>query len=404
VKVGIAYEVGQEKAASALGADGATAPASQRGQAEAFVRWVNDNGGLAGHKIEPVWAPKEFTDSRSNAERASAVCAQWTQDNKVVAGIVLGPFPNDLARCLNNAGALYLQWGWTLHEQSEYRQIPNMWNPGELGVEQLVQVYADGLVANGFFGPGAKVGLLVNEYPAAQAGRRMLKARLASHGVALDDANVYTVPQPSGWTAVTSSLQALQNAQLKMRAGGVTHVLSLCWGCAAFFMTYASDQKWTPKYGLTSADLPSGIVGDPPNPKTVGQLRGAVGIGWWPVDDIKTLGNPSAPVNATWNRCQDIIRPTGLGTKQQIDQQYSSAFCGALLFLKAAAEASQAYPITGTALRQGAERLGTTYQDPMSLHTNLGPNRHSGVDRVRPFRFVDSCTCFEYFGAEIQLP
>jgi hypothetical protein len=406
VQVGIVYATGQEDAAAAFGGGGGGEEpefVDQRAVAQAYVNWINANGGLNGHPIQPVWTEFAFSDTRSTTERASAWCAQWTQDNKVVAGFQFNPFPNDLARCLQEKGVLYVQFGWTLHTQAEYRQLPYMWNPGELAVDHLAAAYADRLADANFFPKGAKVGLLVNDYPAAQEGRRIIKSRLGARGVNLDDANIYTIPQPAGWGAVPQSLSALQNAQLKMRASGVTHVLFLCWGCATFFMLYADNQNWAPIYGFTSDDLVNGIPGADPD-MARRQLQGAMGVGWWPMMDSVTFGNPAAPLNDTWRLCQKILEPLGQGTKTQGDQIPATAFCSGLMFLRAAAASSGANPVTGATLRQGAERLGTSYQDPISLHTNLGSTRHSGVDRGRIFRFVDSCACFRYDATEFAIP
>lgn len=403
VQIGVAYVTGQEEGAAALGGEAREEYGSQRAMNEVLIEWMNANGGINGHPIEPVWTELEFVDNRPAPERAAAICAEWTQDNNVVAGIFLGPDGTELPRCLNDAGAAYYQWGWTLHTQQEYAQIPRMFQPAEFGVERLATTYADQLVAAGWFGDNPTPGLLVNDYAAAQKGWQVLKERLASHGITLDDANVYDIPAPESFDAIGASLQAIQNAQLRMRSSGVDHVMFLCWGCAAFFMLYADSQEWRPEggYGMTSNDLLVGIVANDDFAAT--QLPGSMAVGYWPIMDQGVIGVEGAVTNATWDKCEGVLTPSGT-VQTNNDYQNAVAFCSAYLFFDAAARASGSTEVTGETIRIGAEALGNSFQDGISLRTNLGPQRHSGVDLVRMLEFVPDCQCFEYFGNPISVP
>ena len=402
VQIGVAYVTGQEEGAAALGGEAREEYGSQRAMNEVLIEWMNSKGGINGHPIEPVWTELPFVDDRPAPQRAAEICQQWTQDNSVVAGIFLGPDGTELARCLNDAGAAYYQWGWTLHTQAEYAQIPKMFQPAEFGVERLAVTYADQLVSHDWFTDDPTVGLLVNDYAAAQAGWQILKQRLATHGIELDDANVYSIPAPESFDAIGASLSAIQNAQLRMRSSGVDHVLFLCWGCAAFFMLYAENQEWRPErgYGLTSQDLLTGLA---VNDYAPNQLPGSMAVGYWPITDQGVINRENPVTNAAWDRCASVLTPSGTVSTDN-DYQNAMGFCSAYEFFDAAARASGSADVTGELMRQGAERLGTSWQHSVSLHTNLAPDRHSGVDTVRMMEYVNECRCFEYFGPNIRVP
>lgn len=388
VQVGVAYTTNVDSFGAAFG--GSFDTGDQRVQAEAVVNYLNRHGGLGGHRIVPVWFPVDLTDSRPYEETAQIICATWTQDNHVVAGLfVAANVPFSLARCLSSKQVLYVNSGFYPHDGQDFRTAPYMVNPDELAVDAGARTYVDGLVAAGFLSKGDRIGLMRYDIAAVRrATETQLKPALARHG--LDLKVEFEVHFPDSTAGIANSAAPVQSAVLQMRNENVNKVLMLCAGCAMFFMQAADSQAYRPEYGLSSMDRP--FLLPPQVPAT--QLAGAVGIGWLPLNDVPMDQAP--PRSASGRLCDSILRPTGEATRQG-PRFVGSSYCEALLLMAAAAR--KAVTVTGRGLRDAAMQLGS-YSSVNALSARLTPDRRDGVASYRVFRFTPGCTCFLYGGQE----
>jgi hypothetical protein len=69
------------------------------------------------------------------------------------------------------------------------------------------------------------------------------------------------------------------------------------------------------------------------------------------------------------------------------------------LFLLQRAFAGLQGPVSGSAIRQAVERVGTSFATAVSFATRYGPGRHDGVSAVRQMAYVTDCSCFRYTSA-----
>ena len=385
VEVGIAYlsNVGEAFGQSNSGSS------DLRLQADTMVSWVNKHGGLGGHRVRPVYATVDLTDTRPYDESEAAICESWTHDHHVVAGLFLANMNTTLADCLSRRGVMFLNMATYFFDSTDYTRIPLMVNPGELAGDVGARTYVDGLFAQRFLRDGDKVGVL--RFSAASYTRaydNAMKPALARGGISFIDE--YAVNQPASTPDLANSAASVQNAVLKMRADGVGTVLFLCSGCAGVFMQYAESQQWRPRYGLSSWDIPH--FRENSSPKA--QLARAQGVGWAPLLDVP---EPRAPrTNATASVCESLMHPIGQADTQ--DARIGSyAYCDTFLTLWRAAAGQRA--ISGASLVRGAEGLTTTYPSPFNLATSLGPGRHFGVAAARFFAYDTACPCFRYTSA-----
>ncbi|MCU1602811.1 MAG: hypothetical protein JWO22_3520 [Frankiales bacterium] len=372
-------------------APGATA-GNEQAETDAAVKYVNAHGGLAGHVLAPVYYNFQLSDPSPYSTSMAAICSSWTQDHKVQLGMFVGAaVPNDLANCLNQHGVAYMSDGSYLHDATTYRQLPNMVSPSELDTSVAAQALLSNLFGTNAITSKDKVGVLVgdNEDAAGRAYNDVILRTLKARHISV---NSYPVTFPNSTSDAANSVTQIDNAELHMATDGITRVIFLAPNCAVTFMQQADQQHYSPKYSLTSYDTPAGMIGSSGAP--AGQLANTSGIGWNPTTDVGTYGS-KAYDNATTKLCRTIEAPTGQDT-DRLSEYATQVFCNAILSVQAAANASGAANLTGGAFISGFNALGSSFADSLTLGTRLSSSKHDGADKVRPFAYKPSCSCFRY--------
>ncbi len=81
------------------------------------------------------------------------------------------------------------------------------------------------------------------------------------------------------------------NAVLKFRSAGVTHVITVPTGGALpfAFMPSAESQGYRPRYAMNSLEIPAFVDLNVPN----AQLKDALAVGWLPTSDVLTPQRPN---------------------------------------------------------------------------------------------------------------
>jgi len=79
------------------------ATADSRAEYAAYIHDVNRTGGVAGHRLQPVWHQIEPSDQQSTYEQAT--CADFTQDHHVQFVIDIG-FSLNFLSCLEQHGVM----------------------------------------------------------------------------------------------------------------------------------------------------------------------------------------------------------------------------------------------------------------------------------------------------------
>jgi ABC-type branched-subunit amino acid transport system substrate-binding protein len=373
----------------ALGISGAShTRAESRAIWQAVIDQVNARGGLAGRRIVPSYY---FIDSESgsNASRAAAACAQFTEDQKVFAVVLDGAGDRSLAACLAKHRTPAIDVGQTSYpyDDADLRELaPYLYLPGRLSMGRFA-TYVDTLAERGFFAKGSKVGLLRFDLPEQErTSRDVIAPALRRHGLDLAADVAFTPVE--GTADLPRAADEASAAVLQLRGKGVDRVLFLGSGLSLpyVFPTVAESQGYRPTYGITTDDGPDFMATNAP----AAQLTGAMAVGWEPQYDVPDSDAVLAG-SPLWQQCAKVMKAAGFTARD-------GRRCTAIYFLEQALR--DAAEPTAAAVRAGADRIGTRPYSTQTYRTLFAPGRYDGVGAVRPLRFDAACTCFRYLGGD----
>ena len=393
VEIGIVYSGDLGAFAKLFG--GSVDAGNLTGYANAVLAYINGHGGFAGHVVRPVYYSIPLTSTQPYSTTMAAICSSWTQDHHVVAGIEVGfSIPNDLAQCLSAKHIPLISGGGYLHDATTYRQIPYLISPYEGSTDEVMRALVSRMLSTHWVNAKSRVGVLLgtNEAAAVRAYNNVVKPMLKGHVASI---TTYGVLYPPSTQAAVATAQVVSNDQLHARANGVTHMIFLAPGAQGSFIDDAYQQKWFPKYALTSYDGPWALA-SAHDKETLAALSGSLGIGWQPTSDVGTYGS-NVFTNATTKLCKAIYRPSGQLTSNVRDFA-GFQYCDGLLFVQAAANASPSTKADGPAILAGFNALGTSHPSAVTFRADLNPQHHSGAGAFRPLSFIPSCRCFRYAG------
>jgi hypothetical protein len=256
--------------------------------------------------------------------------------------------------------------------------------------------YAEGLGRQGFFGKGAKVGILVYDSPEMHhAMDRAVLPALRRYGITSPEVSWIAVPR--GLSDEGNLVAATQNAELKFRSSGVTHVMFLDGNSSLtfFFIKQAQSQGWKPHYGFSTLSYPSFLELN----FGADQLSGSVGVGWMPTEDVSI---PKLPANPARSLCQQIQDAAGNRAVAETDLTIQLSICAQLFLLKHGLE--HATGVSPADFLQGVARLGrTTDTAAGGLFDSYRADKPWGGSQVRNLRYVDACACFQYHGRPLEV-
>ena len=382
IRIGIFTVAGFSTFGSSLGV--AVQTGDQAQQAKAVIAYLNAHGGMAGRRIIPVFHDESVAGASSNYEgEMQSACAAWTQDQHVYAvASPVGTTGNSLYQCLGKAGVITSSAG-EVRDASFFSEYANtFYMPVEMNLTRVLSDNVDALAGAGFFGAGAKIGLVrLDDAADVRAVKEGLEPALAAHGLKLTD--------QFATSTGTDSVQQMSTAVLKFRAEGITHVL-FTFVSPLFFMSNAESQGYHPKYGLHSRSSPAALLqGNAP----ANQLKGSMGIGWQQYNDVDGAHDPGPP-SPRGKLCLDLMRSAGQDTSARATALVGLWQCDALFFLRDALAAAPDYSLAG--FRAGAESL-RSYEAASTFRSSFGPRQlHDGVRGYRLFAYKDDCSCFRY--------
>jgi ABC-type branched-subunit amino acid transport system substrate-binding protein len=381
VKIGFVVSDGADAAFSAFGFGGVTT-GDQRNQVNALVTYVNQHGGLRGHRIQPVfynWSPANTAE-----QEGAAACAYFTQDERVFAVVdPIGGSPG-YVRCLTRAGVVLVA---TYNAQSEavVRQTGGRYfTPADPTPDRFAREFIKQLPDLGFFSSGAKIGLLTYDTPEMKdLTERVIKPGLAARGLRLTDEAAF---DPSAYASQGPSFA------FRFKANGVTHVLNLATGSIVFFQQAAEQQQYRPRYALSSRDGPGAWV---QLLAPAAQLRNSLGIGWQPTADVDLAHSPG-DVSPNQTLCRRLMKDAGEDMSSQLVQVASHRYCEGTLFLSTVAARTDALSVPG--FTAAAAAIKTAYPPVLTFRTYFSGGRVDGPDQARPFTYQVACSCFAYSG------
>jgi ABC-type branched-subunit amino acid transport system substrate-binding protein len=377
---------GGAAAAGAIGVKGISA-GDEQGAYKILFDEINKQGGLAGHKIRPVFATYDPAGS-DPATQEQSMCEKFTRDNRVVAALLV-PTASETARhCLTSKGIPTISRGLgAMVDDKVFAGTPLFATSGTLSLDRMAAVYVDGLHAQGYFGPKPTIGLITAEEASfTRVSDGALRRALKRHGLKVEVEQ--RVPTAFTVSSYGNAAPAVQSAVLQFQSRGVTHVLFLqpTGASALLFMTAADNQGFHPRYGMSTNDQLQNIAGQ----VGASQLGGAVAVGWYPSADVpQSTFQRSAPAK----KCLALLAAHG---NRPGEQSAESGILGVCDSVSVLAGAVRAGGLGGRATIAGVERLGRSVATAAYLELGYSPGHRDGVSLVAGAAYDTTCSCFKY--------
>jgi ABC-type branched-subunit amino acid transport system substrate-binding protein len=359
-----------------------------RAQAQAVVDTINATGGIAGRRVVAVFA--QFDASSANWEADyQAVCTSLTEDSKVFAVVNASvAYARTFVPCLAQHDVPLISSGGGRGDDRQMKDwAPYLYHPGSADLTRAAHVYIDSLATRGFFGAGARVGLVrVDDAAFERVTNAVIRPRLAAAGVDLtDDAAV------AAQSSLGQSASQMPSIVLRFQREGINRVLFLDNATlGVLFTLQASSQAYRPRYGFNTLSNPVLIQQN----VSADGLDGSLGVGWQPTQDVAERDDPNPPAAA--KRCTDIMSKAGQGGVSRTGQWAERMYCDELFFLQLALDGASS--LTPATLASRVAALGTRHQSPMTFTTRFGPGRPDGAASARATTYDRACSCFRYGG------
>ena len=397
-KVILGWEGLADTTSGATHAVGVVAPsaseADQKAQIQAMVDDINGRGGIGGKRVEMVFHFVDVTQGTAES-RGQQTCEFFTTDHEIFALVLDANHNQALSRCMAQRKTPVVDVSATVlpvDQKDLNEHAPYLYLPLHVNLSRLA-AYVDAVAQQGFLGKDAKVGLLRYDYPThVRARDQVIVPALARHGVRLTDDFAFTPVREVSDLGAAGSQAA--NAVLRFKAEGVNRVLFLPsgWVILTVFPPAAESQGFRPLYGVDSWESPVYLRNNAP----AAQLHGAVGIGWWPSQDLEAAR--AVEIQRTlpnWGHCAAALKAAGY-------PEAFATYCTPFLFIKEAI--ARGTGLTAAGLRAGADKLGDTPYSTANFATSFGPGRSDGASAWRNIAYDDGCTCFNYTSPVYRIP
>ena len=395
-------------ATAVLAAFGKTGPSDIFEPWRAQITYINSHGGIAGHKIVPYYIRVDGA-SQDGDTAAEAACASATQDDKVNVVVTNGLGLESFLSCLQHAGVSSFDNTPWVADHVFLAAHPNFFAPDAISVERYAQALIKVSVARGILKKGDKLGVLTEDCPwGPRVYNNVIVPLAKSYGIGTDTASFSCIKSLSG-QEIESASQSSQQAALKFRSSGVTHVMAVT-AAEGFVIvqmqTNASQQKWYPKYLITTNAFPYNN----------GRRDGAVmfqsdaltnmsGIGFQPLIDIGDQAKPVSTAQATQQaacRAMDATQGGATSDTSKTHWQTLNAFysiCDQMLTLKQTLETDGLRFDMGS-LNAGFQQVLKSGVSAVASVGSFAPvtNRRDGLGQVQAFSWNANTQHFTYTG------
>jgi hypothetical protein len=411
--VGYAYDPGADKYKRSLGG-GESAEGDTRRVVAAIAADINRRGGIAGRTLKMVYHEVGGA-SETNAQQAQAACETYSTDTKVFAAVAsTNP---DFRACTLKAGILNVVDSPATLDDAEFQANPHFVDVSALSLDRVGSALIAELVARQYFAkwndasgqPGGvkppKVGIIVPDLPAyLRVVKNIVLPRLKAAGYPVDADNVQVWPFPNGASESGAAVASIQSAVLKFRNDGVTHVLPMEVNSLGFFAQPAENQGYRPRYGLSSTVYAQRFAGGPLVPYS--QLNGALGLGWFPAEDIpgsavKAGGPYVGPGRAA---CLDVMKKAGISPDPGAPTTAALGLCNQMNVLDSTIEAIPAGSAINMSTFMQALQGPTSFKNALLPTSKFLPGRRYPVTHGYHLSFNSACPCMQYTGSSFQLP
>ena len=362
-------------------------------QVLAMVKYVNEQGGLAGREIDPVI--RVVDSATDSVQQENAVCTGFTEEDKVFAVVLTGIREASARSCFAQANTVMIDAGSSPLSRSEFSALkPYLWAPSFTPVENYAQTLATGLREQDFFGPDVKVGVLIeSERNLDEAFSTYMKPIITAAGG--KEMTTATFDTSSPGTQGSSAGAAVNG----FKARGVNRVIFLGRpDMAGFFTSIAAPQLYAPRLSIGTFDVPNFIRLNPTYYPPAA-LKGAVGVGFAPsIDDISS----GFPTKGSESKCVNIYTLANQEFAERSDAQRALLYCDAVLFLQAAMKkVDSKSPLNAYSFEAAAHSLGRTWQAASSLETEFNKDVYAPATSARLLKYVNGK--FIYQGAKLGM-
>lgn len=377
--LGIAYLSGGDGIAAAAGYS-SLSTGDGKAYSNALIKLLNNEGGVLGRKIVPIFHETKAADSSSNPEAAKqATCDALTQDNKVFAAV-------NGSSCFVQRHVPYTVTGsMVASDQQEFtRQAPYFYDPNIMNADDEITLAISRATARGFLTPKNTIGIWYLDDPVNRRIAAKWNAALKAKGL-----TVAVTFGTDGQSAVTGA------GVLPMRAAGVDRVVSWVGGIA-LYMVYAQQQGYQPKYLLsTYNNLASVLTNIAPKQ----QLVDSSGIGWQPRNDMSPGRQVKLPGTAICAKAAADSGQAGAGSTASF---ILYSYCDGIRLFVLAARASGS--LTPEGIRAGITKLGAGFPSGLNFRSAWGLGRYDGALGARDLNYDIDCDCFRYVNATLYTP
>jgi hypothetical protein len=357
----------------------------------AYLADVNRHGGVLGRRLRAVWAEYDVNSTQTVSSQEQSMCEAWTHDHRVFAAFATSASTGGvLDGCLTKAGVLQIGSYATTIDARSLSTRPLQYLPAGVSMERLLPAYVDGLAAAKWLDGKPVIALISMETPVFRRAGTTVAALLHRRGLTLTDSQYLYLGDSNA--EAKQAIPQLQNALLRFRSEGVTHILVLSDIGDVYLLaaTDADGQRWNPHWATTSPSGAALEVGTVPED----QLATTVQVGWLPLlDRGYRQGTPTGPGYA---RCLDVLRRAGIAPSSDQAAFNDAALCEEISFL-----------VEG--LRAGGTPHATTFRAGVAalkgfpIATAYGatfPGRPDGATSYRVTAYRRTCSCFEFVTTE----
>lgn len=409
IRVGLVYADNSDAQQAALGSTVTTGDV--RGAADDIIAAVNAAGGIAGRQVEPVYYALDAYNTDTTAQLSQKLCTFFTEDEPVFAVTLVTA--DELRRCLAARGVMNI-WGTAgVMSEQQFAETPNWYDLSGISTDAAMRTLATYLGASEYFTPWdynsgspgdatlnpVEVGIL---YPNRPQWRdvvpNVLIPALAAVGIEVKPDNAISWEFPESQTGNGQAVAEIQNAVLRFRSNNVSHILPLELNSMAFFASGAEGQGYRPRYGVSTLseaqNYSGGLV-------PYEQLRGALGVGWFPNIDLTSsdVGDNPDYKGPGRESCLAMYAEAGRTFGSGNEEAIGLRICDVFRSLQQTAESLQ--PNEGitipTIIRQ-VENLGASFAIAGLPAATFGPGRHYAVSKAWPYAFDEACPCMRYTG------
>jgi hypothetical protein len=378
-----------------------------------IIAYINNAGGIAGRKIEPVFFEGKVSDDANT--NGQAACSALTEDTKVDIVVLPQAALGDAgASCFRNRGVSIIDTANWASDAVAMNGHPNWFPASAMGVDRSARAEIEISAQRGVLKRGDVLGVLVEDCPWAQR---------VMDGTVLPAAKKVGVSVVQGTFKCVENLVTdlgpvandVQREALRFRTAGVTHVIVLS-AAEAFvvsqFTTNASKQQYYPKYIVSSIAYPwQNSQGDCVVCISPDAQPNMTGLGSFPLFDVGPLARPeNGDQAAAQARCNKADPDQAGAASDTSNGRFFARLgfylvCDTFFVTKALLEANGVrFSIADVTRGYRAALNGTFASSTLNGgYFNAGSNRFDGAGFVRPFAY-DPKNTFAYVGPAVRVP